>query len=157
MLRMPLRYLESFSRSRAQHELLFLRVVLELAAFLAARLELLHAADLLLDRLEVGEQAAEPALGDVQRAGALGFALHDARELRLGADEEDVLAAQDDVARELLRELDLPKRLLQIDDVDAVALGENEAAHLGIPTAGLVPEVDAGREECLERRSVRDC
>ena len=79
-------------------------------------------------------------------------ALHDARELRLGADEEDVLAAQDDVARELLRELDLPQRLLQIDDVDPVALGEDEPAHLGIPAAGLVPEVDAGREECLERR-----
>ena len=81
-------------------------------------------------------------------------ALHDAGELRLGADEEDVLAAQDDVARELLRELDLPERLLEIDDVDAVPLGEDEAAHLGIPAAGLVPEVDAGCEESLERRRV---
>ena len=79
---------------------------------------------------------------------------HDARELRLGADEEHVLAAQHDVARELLRDFDLPKRLLQIDDVDAVALGENEAAHLRVPTTGLVPEVDAGREKRLERRRV---
>ena len=73
MLRMPSRYLESFSRSRRQHELLFLGVVLEVAAFFAAGLELLHALDLLLDRLVVGEQTAEPALGDEQRAGALGF------------------------------------------------------------------------------------
>ena len=72
----------------------------------------------------------------------------------LGADEEDVLAAQDDVARELLRELELPQRLLEIDDVDPVALGEDEAAHLGIPAAGLVSEVDAGREELLERWAV---
>ena len=78
----------------------------------------------------------------------------DAGELRLGADEEHVLAAQHDVARELLRDLDLPKGLLEIDDVDPVALGENEAAHLGVPTTGLVPEVDAGREESLERGRV---
>ena len=84
-------------------------------------------------------------------------ALDDAGELRLGADEEDVLAAQDDVARELLRELELTQRLLEIDDVDPVALGEDEAAHLGIPATGLVPEVDAGGEECLERRRVGGC
>jgi hypothetical protein len=35
--------------------------------------------------------------------------------------------------------------------VDPVALGEDEAAHLGVPQARLVSEVDAGREELLER------
>ena len=74
-----------------------------------------------------------------------------AGELALGADEEHVLAAQDDVARQLLRELELPQRLLQVDDVDPVALREDEAAHLGIPAAGLVSEVDTGGEELLER------
>src|SRR4029079_9485656 len=83
-----------------EHELLFLCVVLEVAAFFAARLELLHAADLLLHRLIVGEQTAEPALGDEQRARALGLSADDARELRLGADEEHVLAAKNDVARQ---------------------------------------------------------
>jgi hypothetical protein len=34
--------------------------------------------------------------------------------------------------------------------MDAVALGEDEPAHLGIPTAGLVPEVDPGSEQLLE-------
>ena len=56
----------------------------------------------------------------------------------------------DDVAHELLRELELAQRLLQVDDVDAVALGENEPAHLGVPPAGLVPEVDAGFQELFE-------
>ena len=65
MFLMPERFFESLSRCRVMQQLLFLRVVLELAARLGARLELLEAADLLLDRLEVGEQAAEPALGDV--------------------------------------------------------------------------------------------
>ena len=73
-------------------------------------------------------------------------------ELPLGADEEDVLAAHDDFAHELLRELDLAQGLLQVDDVDPVALRENEAAHLGIPTAGLVAEMDTGFEEFLDLR-----
>ena len=72
----------------------------------------------------------------------------------LGADEEHALAAQDDVAHELLRDLELPEGLLEIDDVDPVALREDEAAHLGIPTARLVSEVDAGGEQCFERRLV---
>ena len=56
------------------------------------------------------------------------------------------------VADELLRQLELTERLLEVDDVDPVALRENEAAHLGIPTAGLVSEVDARLEELLETR-----
>ena len=37
--------------------------------------------------------------------------------------------------------------LLQVDDIDAVALGEDELCHLGVPTAGLVTEVHT----CLEK------
>src|SRR5206468_9038341 len=117
-------------------------------------LELLHAADLLLHRLIVGERTAEPALSDEECAGALCLSAHDTRELWLRANEQHILAAQDDVTRELLRDFDLPHGLLQIDDMDAVPLSENEAAHLGIPTTGLMPEVDAGREEGLEGRRV---
>jgi hypothetical protein len=36
--------------------------------------------------------------------------------------------------------------LLQINNVNAVALGENETLHFGIPTTGLVPEVNAAIE-----------
>jgi len=35
------------------------------------------------------------------------------------------------------------KRLLQIDDVDAPALREDEAAHLWVPASRLVAEVDS--------------
>ena len=34
--------------------------------------------------------------------------------------------------------------LLQVDDVNAVAFGEDETLHLGVPTAGLVTKVNAG-------------
>src|SRR5688572_19367218 len=134
-----------------QEQLLLLGVVLELAAVLAALLQLLHATDLLLHRLEVREQAAEPALGDVHRVAAVSLLLHDRLELALGADEEDVVTPHDDIAHELLRELELTQRLLQVDDVDAVALGEDEPAHLGVPSARLMAEVNTRFEELLQR------
>src|SRR5262249_27623863 len=35
-----------------------------------------------------------------------------------------------------------------------VALRENEAAHLGIPTTGLVAEVDSGGQQCFDGRLI---
>jgi hypothetical protein len=80
------------------------------------------------------------------------------RHLGLGADEEHAVAAEDDVAHELLRDLELPQGLLEIDDVDPVALREDEAAHLGIPTARLVSEMDTSGEKSFEGRlRIRHC
>src|SRR6185503_1428105 len=87
------------------HQLLFLGVVLEITTGLAARFQLLEAANLLLHRLEIGEQATQPSLGHVHRAATLGFALHDVDELPLGADEEDIVAAKNDFASKLLSQL----------------------------------------------------
>ena len=42
-------------------------------------------------------------------------------------------------------------RLLQVDDVDAAALAEDERLHLGVPAPGLVAEVDAGLQQLLHR------
>ena len=36
---------------------------------------------------------------------------------------------------------------MQVDDVDAVALGEDETLHLRVPATGLVSEVNAALEE----------
>src|SRR5205807_6963175 len=40
--------------------------------------------------------------------------------------------------------------LLQVDDVDAVARREDVRAHLGVPPAGLVTEVNPGLEQLAE-------
>jgi len=56
-------------------------------------------------------------------------------------------ALGDGVLDERVGAVDVGQRLLQVDDVDAVALGHDEALHLGVPATGLVPEVDAALEE----------
>ena len=123
-----------------------LRHPVELARLLA-RLELLEQADPLLDRREVREHAAEPALVDVRLAGP-GRLLGDRLlGLLLRADEQHVFAPGDNVADELQRGFQMLDGLGQIDDVDPVALREDERAHLGIPAARLVAEVDSGFEQ----------
>src|SRR5438093_9486364 len=70
----------------------------------------LHDALPIFDGLKVGERAAQPALGDVERPAALRLRLEDVLELFLGADEQDVLTLQHHPAEQLLRGLDLAQR-----------------------------------------------
>ena len=77
-------------------------------------------------------------------SSAIGFL-----RLLLGADEHDAAAMGDSLFHELVRLVDVRQRLLQIDDVDAVAVGEDEPLHLGIPATGLMPEVGAAVKQLL--------
>src|SRR6185295_7514760 len=61
----------------------------------------------------------------------------------------DRAAVRDGLAHELVGPVDVGQRLLQVDDVDAVALGEDVALHLRVPAAGLVPEVHTGVQQML--------
>ena len=118
----------------------------ELALGLVA-FEVVQAADALVDRLEVRQQPAEPAVVDVRHVRRLGDVLDRVAGLLLGADEQHRAAAVGERARELLRLREQGLRLEQVDDVDAAALAEDEAAHLGVPAARLVAEVDAGLQQ----------
>jgi hypothetical protein len=61
-----------------------------------------------------------------------------------------VLAICGEVADELMRRVEEWDRLLQIEDVNAIALSEDEALHLRVPAIFLVTEVDASFKELLE-------
>ena len=121
---------------------------LEVAARLPG-LELVEQGDALLDGDEVGEHAAQPAAVDVGLAGAGGLLGDRLLGLLLGPDEEHAVAAGDGVAGGLEGEVQPLHGLGEVDDVDPVALREDERAHLGIPAAGLVAEMDAGLQQLL--------
>jgi len=67
------------------------------------------------------------------------------RALNLDITDAVAIARQveDDVAQLLQAALQHRHGLLEIDDMDAVTIHEDEWLHLGIPAPGLVPEVDA--------------
>ena len=69
--------------------------------------------------------------------------------LLLGADEEDRAAFDRDVTGKVNRLGYLKNGLTKVDDVDSVALPVDIGAHLGVPTSGLMTEMDAGLQELL--------
>src|ERR671927_1019419 len=103
------------------------------------------------DRPPVREQAAEPAVVHVRHVHARGVLGDGVLALLLRSHEEHRPAALAEIAREAVRLLEELEGLLQVDDVDAAALREDEAAHLGIPAARLVAEVDSGLQELAHR------
>ena len=84
---------------------------------------------------------------DVVLAAALGRFGDLGRRLVLGADEQHASTAGDDVAHRLQRRVKHRHGLLQIDDVNAVAITENIGPHLGVPAALTVPEMNAGFQQ----------
>jgi hypothetical protein len=97
--------------------------------------------DAALNRLEVRQGAAEPAAVDVGHARAGGLVLDRLLGLLFRAHEEDRAALRDGVCDPLARLFQTADRLLQVDDVDAVALGEDKGPHTRVPAPSLVPEM----------------
>src|SRR5581483_2241940 len=97
--------------------------------------------------LEVRQQATQPPMIDVGHVGGFGRLLDGVASLLLGSDEQDRAAAPGYVGGEPARILQQLLGLQQIDDVDAVPLTEDEAAHLGVPAARLVAEVHTGLQQ----------
>ena len=86
---------------------------------------------------------------DVVHPATLGFFGDGLLRLALGAHEEDRLPEAGLFGNELQRFLEELERLLQVDDVNAVALAEDVFLHLRIPVLGLVPEVNTCFEQFL--------
>src|SRR5262249_21041914 len=112
-------------------------------------IELFQTLHRFLDGDPVGEQSAQPALVDVEHAALLRLFGDCVLRLTLSAHEEHDAAVSRQILHKLRRLLEHLQRLLQIDDVDTVALSEDEFLHLGIPALGLMPEVDARFEQLL--------
>jgi methionyl aminopeptidase len=75
---------------------------------------------------------------------ACGLLGHDLAGLALGADEEHRPAVAGELAQVLGRLLVHDQGLLEVDDVDLVAMAVDVRGHLGVPEARLVAEVHTG-------------
>src|SRR5262249_38478098 len=129
-------------------ESFLLRHLLRIARLheLFERAELRHAR---VNGLEVRERAAQPAVVHVGHAAAGRFLLDRLLGLLLGANEQHGAAFLHRAPDEAIGGVDPLQRLLEVDDVDAVALREDEPAHLRVPTTRLVAEMDAGLQQLL--------
>ena len=123
-----------------QHEDFLLGTTLKTALRLHC-LQFLHAVQTLRHGLEVGEHTAQPPVVHIRHANTLSLFLDGFLGLLLGANIQNGAAVGDGFLDELESLINVGEGLLQVNDVDAVAFSEDEAAHLRVPTAGLMAEV----------------
>src|SRR2546428_387965 len=103
------------------------------------------------DRREIDQRGAEPPRVHVEHPAAVGLLVDRVLRLALRADEEEVLPPRGQLRDEFRGFFELLERLLKVDDVDPVALAEDELLHLRIPALGLMTKVDASLEQFLHR------
>ena len=103
----------------------------------------------LLHRHPISQKSAQPALVHIKHCGASRFFGDRVLGLALGAHEEHNLPLGRQVLHKLRRLFEHLQRLLQVDNVNSVALSEDEFFHLGIPALRLVPEVNTRFEQLL--------
>src|SRR5207247_9389801 len=82
---------------------------------------------------------------------ALRVRADDVAGLALRADKEKRAAVGGELARELERLLVHRQGLLEVDDVNLVAVAEDERRHLRIPVPGLMSEMDPGFQHLTHR------
>ena len=108
--------------------------------------EFFHATETLGDGLEVGQQTTQPALVDVGLPHAGCLLRNRFLRLLLGTNEQDGASVGNGVLDEVVGLVNVGKRLLQVDDVNTAALGENEPLYFRVPPASLVSEVNTAIE-----------
>ena len=111
--------------------------------FVVDFLELFHASQALGDGLEVGQQTTQPALVDVGLAHAGRLLRHGLLSLLLRSHEKHSSAVRDGLLDEVIRLIDVGQRLLEVDDVNTAALGQDKALDFRVPATGLVSKVNA--------------
>src|SRR5450756_1317894 len=114
-----------------------------------APLQFVEVHDPLVDGYEVGQRPPEPPLVDERHAAPLGMLEHRLLCLLLGANEQDAPSVGYGVANRVVSDAYHDQRLLQVDYVDVVPLGEDIWPHLGVPPAGLVTEMNSRLQEFL--------
>ena len=147
MSRMPPRVLSSFALLARQDERFLLGTDRVAAAGGFQLLELLQPLKPLVHGLEVGERAAEPAVVDVRHADADRLLLRSPAACRFVPTNRIVPPRATVSLTNWYARVEVAARLVEVDDVDAVALAVDERPHLRVPALGLVAEVDAGVQQ----------
>ena len=120
----------------------FLLRQLVISAVRADFLDLAQAVNALPDNLKISQRPAQPAVIDVEHLAARRFSGNDLPRLPFSADEQHPSARCREVLQKYRCRLKVLHRLLQVDDVNAVARRKDVRTHLRIPAPRLMPIVD---------------
>ena len=94
-------------------------------------------------RAEVGEHSTQPPIIDVWHTHACRLLSNTLLGLFFSPDKKHRAAMGNCFFHEFVSSVDERKRTLQIDDVNAISLRQDEALHFWIPAPSLVSKVDS--------------
>ena len=121
--------------------MLLLYIAGDTAIFLHS-LNFLEALEALFYSLQIGQHAAQPAVGHIVLVVGLGHFADNRLRLLFGADQQHLAAAADSVTDKIARAVELLCGLREINDVDSVVCLENIRPHSRVPSSGLMSEMD---------------
>ena len=106
-------------------------------------LDLFQSLDTALDRLKVGQHAAQPSFVNVEHAAAFCFSHNSVLCLFLGSYKKNVSAVSRDVCHCLVSLVYFYYGFLQVNDIDTVSLGIDVLSHFRVPSSCLMSEMHA--------------
>src|SRR5699024_7319818 len=117
--------------------------------------QLFHLVDLVesfntcLDCLVVCKSTTQPSVVDVVHSASFSFLLNCSLSLFLSSYEQDGLAGCSDVTYKLVSNFCLRFCLLKVNDVNVISFSVDVLLHLGVPSSGLVSEVNTCFQKAL--------
>ena len=118
--------------------------------------QILVTPDAVPDSREIGQKATEPTVVDVVGLTSARFLLDRVLSLSLGADEQHRTTSDTPLDEEIDGPFEKPESGAEVDDVDAVSLSEDERFHFRIPAPCLMPEMNTGVQQLLDRNGLTD-
>ena len=97
-----------------------------------------------LDSGKIGQHPSQPALVNIEHATALCLLFYCLLSLLLGANKEDATTFSGYLPNKITGFVEHGSGLLQVNDVNAIALGEDVFLHRRVPATGLVAKVSPG-------------
>src|SRR5579875_255997 len=110
-------------------------------------LQLLQPADALLNGIKVCERSPEPALIHIKHVATLSFFFNSFLRLLLRTHKKNGFTGSRKFTNKVVRFLDFPNRLLQVNDVNPISFRKNVPRHFWIPTTRLVTEMNSGLQQ----------
>ncbi len=105
-------------------------------------LDVFQASDTLANRGEICQRATEPALVHIKLSAGDGRLFHRFLRLLFAADKKNFPATSRYFLQKFRCAMQLAHRLIKINDVDLIALLENEWLHFRVPPLRLMAKVD---------------
>ena len=116
-----------------------------------------HLLHCLADSGEVGEHTTGPALDYVRHVHRCCLLSHALLSLLLSSYKQNLLAALGHLLQCLSSVVDLGHSLVEVDDMNAVALHEDVGSHGGVPLSLEVTKVTASLQQCIKICSRHFC